>query len=760
MGWYVLNVEDHIRIQRMTDAIARLTEVLMQRDLHGRLSALQRLAHHWELDQSPQHKTWEADVDQYIAEQPSYQAIEWADASLHIRWVVPFKGNEAVKDFDITSLPDAWRAALRAQTSRQTVLTPPMTLVQGDRAIAAYVPLFRDNQFAGLLIGVIRVTPWLDGVLVHENESNYHINISIGNNVVYGWPTLVPFADNGWLAERALSMHGLDWSIRVSPTARFVSAIHSRLSTMVLVLGLMLSALLGWIVHSALSAKQQAQELKSSADRLTALLKNLPGMAYRFVNQEKWPAEFVSEGCREMCGYLKSEFEEQHIFWLDLVHPDDRTALWQSVQEIIGSGREYENEYRIITRDGEERWVWCCGRVIDAEEGGPAYLEGLVTDITSRKQAATALVDAESYAKAIVDTAAEAVITINSSGRIETFNRAAQQMFQYSLEQISGAHVRILIPESYNSEIGRYIERFLNRDPSLGPGTGSDINGRRKDGSLFPIHLSVSEVPHLSERKLVGLIRDLSEQRAAEQEAREHRERLAHVDRLNILGGMATGIAHEINQPLSAISMYAQSGIRFLEGDVPKPERLRDALEKLGIQAHRAGAIIERMQQLGKQHESQRETIDGNVLMKEVHNLAETEARIRDMEIELDLCHGSCLIVGDPVQIQQVALNLLRNGMEAMASIARSQDRHIVLSTQRTDEGFTVYVTDRGIGVSKEVAESLYQPFATTKKTGMGLGLSICRSIISAHGGRLGFTNNQHSGATFYFVLPYAPGEN
>ena len=395
------------------------------------------------------------------------------------------------------------------------------------------------------------------------------------------------------------------------------------------------------------------------------------------------------------------------------------------------------------------------GRLNRAKNDETAFLEGLTTDITGQKHAAAALVNAEAYAKAVVDTAAEAVITIDASGRIETFNRAAQQMFRYTFEEIAGQNIRILMPEPHRAEHDQYIDRLLESNPSDISGTGRDVTGQRKDGSLFPIRLSVSEVPNQSERKLVGLIRDLSEQRAAEQEAREHRERLAHVDRLNMLGEMTTGIAHEINQPLSAISMYAQSGIRFLDGATPRPERVRDALDKLSIQAHRAGAIIERMQHLGKQRESRRETINCNALIKEVHYLAETEARMRDMVIDLDLCAGTHWMVCDPVQIQQVALNLLRNGMESMVSSGCRHGNHIVLRTQCRDSGFTVFVVDGGIGVSDEVAERLYQPFSTTKSTGMGLGLSICRSIISAHGGQLGFTNNEQGGATFFFSLPF-----
>ena len=152
-------------------------------------------------------------------------------------------------------------------------------------------------------------------------------------------------------------------------------------------------------------------------------------------------------------------------------------------------------------------------------------------------------------------------------------------------------------------------------------GMGREVTAKRKDNSEFPIHLSISEVLNQSERKYVGLIRDLSMQRAAEKEVREQREQLAHVDRLNTLGEMATVIAHEINQPLTAISMYAQSGLRFLDRNNPKPERLHDALEKLSVQAHRAGSVIERVQQLSQQHESHSEEVDCNALIKDVHTL-------------------------------------------------------------------------------------------------------------------------------------------
>ena len=761
-GWYVINHQEDIRSQKESAAAAQLVEVLIRRDLAARMIALQRFAHRKDLVSLIQSDTQDSDVADYFGDQPGYQAIEWADASLQVRWILPLQANGPAQDFDFSKTPDVQRAALQAKMTRESVLVPRTNPGQAESVMAAYVPLYEDRQFKGLLIGIFAVKPWLDAVLLREDDLLRDVSIEMGKRLVYSSRGELNEVEKAWSENRVGSLYGLDWTIYVKPANPYLSAIYSRLSVAVLLLGLILSAFFGWIVHAAMSARLQTQLLHSSTSRLTTLLENLPGMAYRFLNQENWSAEFVSEGCFELCGYTKRELEDHSINWNDLVHPGDRASLRTTVQKAIDVDQPYESEYRIITRDGQEKWVWSRGRLVhmEEEEGKRAYLEGLVTDITSQKKAATDLINAEAYAKAVVDTAAEAVITIDTHGRIETFNWAAQNMFGYSTGDIVGKNVRILMPEPYYTNHDQYIERYLQSHQAHVIGKGRDVTGRRKDGSLFPIRVSVSEVVSQSERKLVGLIRDLSEQRAAEQEAREHRERLAHVDRLNMLGEMATGIAHEINQPLSAMSMYAQSGIRFLEHTTPRLDRLRDALEKLSIQAHRAGAIIERMQQLGKQRESRLERIDCNELIGEVHYLAETEAHIRDMMIELDLCPEPRSVFGDPVQIQQVVLNLLRNGMEAMEIRNNRNENHIVLRTECTDNGFKVSVIDSGVGVSTDVAELLYQPFSTTKKTGMGLGLSICRSIISAHGGQMGFINNQAGGATFYFTLPYATREN
>ncbi len=281
------------------------------------------------------------------------------------------------------------------------------------------------------------------------------------------------------------------------------------------------------------------------------------------------------------------------------------------------------------------------------------------------------------------------------------------------------------------------------------------LTGKRKDGTVFPIQLSISAFQGRHGRRFVGLLRDLSVQRAAEQEARLHRGRLAHIDRVNILGEMATGIAHEINQPLSAISMYAQSCLRYLDAGNPKPDRLQEALEKLSQQAHRAGAVIEHMQQFARQRDTDREQFNCNSLIRQVVSLADSDAVMRNIDIVPDLDEHPCLSLGDVVQIEQVILNLLRNGMESMESVNCKHGKQIILSTRCDSDTVTIAVSDSGAGVSDKAAELLFQPFNSTKQMGMGIGLTICQSIVQAHGGKLDFRNNEEHGATFQFTLPH-----
>lgn len=504
---------------------------------------------------------------------------------------------------------------------------------------------------------------------------------------------------------------------------------------------------------------QNSSYLSSSpdqSDRLETLLKNLPGMAYRCLNLDHWPMSFVSEGCFELCGYHRHEIESQDVLWGDFTHPNDIDEVDRKVRAAAIKDQPFEVEYRIIARSGIEKWVWERGRLVDFRDDGVAILEGFITDITDRKLTETALIQTEAFAQAVVESAVEAVITIDDQGGIESINHATRQMFGYDIVDVKSQHSRLLVPTGHYSEFDRYL--MACRDNPGSKTIDGELNGITKANTEFPIHIAISEIQSDVKRKYVLLIRDLTSQRMAEQEVREQRDLLAHVDRLNTLGEMATGIAHEINQPLTAISMYAQTGIRLLKNDQINRQRLNEALDKLSHQAHRAGAVIERMQEMTKQRDSHQELTNCKALITEVHRLAEVEAHLRNFVIFLRLDRKLPVIKCDPIQIQQVILNLLRNGMESMQTNRCPLGSKIILQARNTDSSVKISIIDNGLGISRQLAKQLYQPFNSTKESGMGLGLSISSSIIAAHGGKLEFENNKSHGATFYFTLLQANG--
>jgi len=241
--------------------------------------------------------------------------------------------------------------------------------------------------------------------------------------------------------------------------------------------------------------------------------------------------------------------------------------------------------------------------------------------------------------------------------------------------------------------------------------------------------------------------------RRTQEEAREMRERLAHVARISTLGEMATGIAHEINQPLAAVATYAQACGRMIRARTADDVELLQTLDRISHEALRAGAIINKLKDLVRRRESSQAPCDLNSLVRDVAGLASVDAQHNGLELRLSLADDLRPVVVDPVQIQQVVLNLVRNGIESMEGC--SGEYVVMLRTRDAGEdGVSCAVVDHGVGLDKEQEEELFAPFYSTKESGMGMGLSISRTIIQAHGGRLWFTPNPDCGTTFQFTLP------
>ena len=241
--------------------------------------------------------------------------------------------------------------------------------------------------------------------------------------------------------------------------------------------------------------------------------------------------------------------------------------------------------------------------------------------------------------------------------------------------------------------------------------------------------------------------------RLSEEEARETRERLAHVARLSTLGEMATGIAHEINQPLAAVAAYAQACGRMIRSRMTNDVELLDTLDRISHEALRAGAIINKLKDLVRRRDSHQVACDLNTLVGDVAGLAVLDAQLKRIDLRLSLAEELPFVVVDPIQIQQVVLNLVRNGIDAMDR--SSGDRILLLRTSLVrEEGVCCSVVDQGVGLDAEQEAGLFTAFHTTKESGMGMGLSISRTIVRAHGGRVWFTRNPDCGLTFHFSLP------
>ncbi len=354
-----------------------------------------------------------------------------------------------------------------------------------------------------------------------------------------------------------------------------------------------------------------------------------------------------------------------------------------------------------------------------------------------------------------LENAPLAILTCDLQGRLLTANRAACELFGYRPEELQTLKITDLThPDdcprcvemtrrAARGEVDRYVEKRRYR---------------RRDGTVIrgELHVGVAHGADGRPLKLVLQVEDHSQRLRAQEEADRLRERLAHVGRLGTLGEMAAGIAHEINQPLTAITNYARACQRLLRAGRGSDPRLLEALDKVSDQAKRAGEVVERLRDLVRKRDSRRERADVNELVTGVVRLAQAEARLRDVTLRVELAERTPPVVADGVQVQQVVLNLIHNGLEAMEGLDR-RDRELVVRTAAGDGSeIEVAVADRGKGVAEEAREELFQPFFTTKAAGMGMGLSICRSIVRSHGGRLWFTPNPGRGTTFHFTLPAA----
>ena len=368
--------------------------------------------------------------------------------------------------------------------------------------------------------------------------------------------------------------------------------------------------------------------------------------------------------------------------------------------------------------------------------------------------AAAGLARREAHLRSILDTIPDAMIVIDEQGLIRDFSHAAERMFGWTAAEVAGRNVKMLMPEPYRAAHDGYLERYYRTGEKRIIGKGRVVVGERKDGSTFPLELSVGEMQAGGQRYFTGFIRDLTERQQAEARLQELQNELVHVSRLTALGEMASALAHELNQPLSAIANYLKGSRMLLTRPEVPHERVADAVERAANEALRAGDIIRRLRDFVARGETERSVESLPKLVEEASALALVGAKEHGIRVQYEFSPEVDLVLADKVQIQQVVLNLVRNAVDALAESASPQ-RQLLVKIEPAGEGMTcITVADTGPGISPEIAQQLFQPFITTKREGMGVGLSISRTIVEAHGGRIWAEPREGGGALFGFTLP------
>jgi len=656
---------------------------------------------------------------------------------------------------------------------------------------------------------------------------------------------------------------------------------------------------------------------------LDAMLRNVPGLVYRCRNDPAWTMEFVSAGCERLTGYPASDLVgNRRLSYADLIHPDDRQAVWDAVQAAVRAGHPFQLSYRLLGADGAEKWVWEQGECVEVGADGRQILQGLVIDISAqrraeaalreserekslvlaavnelvvyqdiemrvrwvnraagesvgqkpedlvgrycyeiwhqrsrpcvdcpvvrscrdgrpaegritspdgrawlihaypvrdergvlagvvevaqeiteqvrmetelqqhrehleelvkqrteelaatntrlqeelvrRQQATQALRQSEELFRTVIGASKDAIVAADQHGCITIFNPAAEELLGAPAAEMIGQPLDCLIPPEYRAAHRQFVrDYFQSGRPRGAIGRTLELPILRQDGSTVPVELSLSAGRSGERQFVLAVIRDIRARKQADEALRLHREQLARVARISTVGEMAAGLAHELAQPLSAIRYYARGCITRLAANQWSTADALRTLEKISGQAERAGEFIRRLKVFVRRTQPQRALCDINEIVQSATSLATPEARQARVALELDLSGDLPPVLVDRIQIEQVILNLVRNGIEAMEHTPVGERRLLLRTYPGPDAMVCVSVHDRGTGLSDEIAERVFEPFFTTKPHGTGLGLSISRTIIEdMHEGRLWLRRELHRGAVFGFSLPACTGK-
>jgi PAS domain S-box-containing protein len=499
-------------------------------------------------------------------------------------------------------------------------------------------------------------------------------------------------------------------------------------------------------VSMDVTAQKQAQDaLRESEARFRTMADTAPVMIWMSGTDKL--CTFFNKSWLDFTG--SSLEEELGNGWAEGVHREDLDRCFEVYVNSFEARDPFTIEYRLRRRDGEYRWVLDSGGPRFAPDGTFLGYIGSCIDITEHKQA-------QDRFRLVVEASPNGIVLVNQQGRIELVNAYMEKLFGYGRGELIGQTVETLVPERFCAEHPANRAQFLAAPEARTMGAGRELFARRKDGSEFPVEIGLSPIQSREGILNLAVIVDISGRKQAEAEARQYREELAHLSRVETLGEMAASLAHELNQPLTAIMSNASAGRRFIAkgpADIPRLDRL---FGSVFADARRAGEIIRGIRGMVRKGEEAAKAVNLNRVITDVVPFIRSDALERHCAIVTELDPKLPMVKADPVLLQQVLLNLIVNAFDAMRETPVAERRVIIRTECESGGGVRVSVRDFGTGLPAENPERIFEHFFSTKRDGLGMGLAIARSIIASHRGELAAANAECGGACVHFSLPAA----
>ena len=459
-------------------------------------------------------------------------------------------------------------------------------------------------------------------------------------------------------------------------------------------------------------------------------------------SREVW----MNEQCRRMFGFGPAEPVDFSRF-VRRIHREDRRRVRRDIDQALRAQDGFVADFRMPQPDGGTRWIQARGQTAIDGKGRVTLLRGVARDVTRQFQA-------EAQLRQIVETGPYAILVTDAAGRIALANDPSAMMFGFGQDELLQRSIGELVYDPLVRDAGMLPQDTFGRLKAGHFGSVSNLYGVRSDASLFPVEVWITPLEAQQGDRTLVTVLDITDRRQAENEAVARRNELMHLSRVALMGELSGALAHELNQPLAAILSNAQAAQRFLQRDSSKIGEVREILADIVEADERAGEVIARMRMMLKKETAGRDRVDMNDVVLEILRLMHSDLLNRHVLVRTDLAPTLPAVVADRVQMQQIMLNLLMNACDAMANLSQD-DRVVTVATALRDDGSVeVSVTDQGSGIPSPQLGTIFEPFMTTKAHGMGVGLSVCRTIVRSHGGSIHAFNGASRGATIRFSVP------